>query len=60
MRSIAIGRKNHLFARSQTGGMAAAIAYTMIETAILNAFDLKAWLADILTRLPDYKTQSRR
>jgi hypothetical protein len=36
MRSIAIGRKNYLFVGSQTGGRAAAIAYTLIETAKLN------------------------
>ena len=33
MRSVAIGRKNYLFVGSQTGGRAAAIAYTLIETA---------------------------
>lgn len=30
MRSVAVGRKNYLFAGSQTGGRAAAIAYTLI------------------------------
>lgn len=38
-RSIAIGRKNYLFVGSQTGGRAAAIAYTLIETAKLNGVD---------------------
>ena len=33
MRSVAIGRKNYLVVGSQTGGKAAAIAYTLIETA---------------------------
>ncbi|MBT8153084.1 transposase, partial [Epibacterium ulvae] len=55
MRSIAIGRKNYLFVGSQTGGHAAAIAYTLIETAKLNDIDPQAWLADTLARLPDYK-----
>lgn len=36
MRSVAIGRKNYLFVGSLTGGRAAAIAYTLIETAKLN------------------------
>lgn len=36
MRSVSIGRKNYLFVGSQTGGRAAAIAYTLIETAKLN------------------------
>ena len=55
MRSIAIGRKNYLFLGSQTGGKAAAIAYTLIETAKLNGVDPQAWLADTLARIPDYK-----
>ena len=37
------------------GGKAAAIAYTLIETAKLNAVDPHAWLADTLARIPDYK-----
>jgi transposase len=42
MRSVAIGRKNYLFVGSQTGGRAAAIAYTLIETAKLNGIDPQA------------------
>jgi transposase len=55
MRSVAIGRKNYLFVGSQTGGRAAAIAYTLIETAKLNGVDPQAWLADTLARIPDWK-----
>ena len=55
MRSIALGRKNYLFVGSQTGGKAAAIAYTLIETAKLNNIDPHTWLADTLARIPDYK-----
>ena len=55
MRSVAIGRKNDLFVGSLTGGRAAAIAYTLIETAKLNGIDPQAWLADTLARIPDYK-----
>ena len=54
-RSVAIERKNDLFVGSQTGGKAAAIAYTLIETAKLNGVYLQAWLADTLARIPDYK-----
>lgn len=42
MRSVAIGRKNYLFVASQTGGKAAAIAYTLIKTAKLNNVDPQA------------------
>ena len=55
MRAIALGRKNYLFVGSETGGKAAAIAYTLIETAKLNATDPFVWLADTIARIPDYK-----
>jgi hypothetical protein len=55
IRSVAIGWKNHLFVGSQTGGRAAAIAYTLIETAKLNGVDALSWLADTLACIPDYK-----
>ena len=55
MRSVAVGRKNYLFVGSQTGGRAAAIAYTLIGTAKLNGIDPQGWLADTLACIPDYK-----
>ena len=39
MRPIALSRKNYLFVESESGGKAAAIAYTLIETAKLNTTD---------------------
>ena len=33
---------------------AAAIAYTLIETAKLNRVDPLAWLADVLARISDH------
>lgn len=55
MRCIAIGRKNYLFVGSEGGGKAAAIAYTLIETAKLNGVDPQAWLTDTLARIADHK-----
>ena len=55
MRGVAIGRKNWLFAGSEGGGKAAAIAYTLIETAKLNGVDPQAWLTDTLARIADHK-----
>ena len=55
MRPIALGRKNYLFMSSEGGGKAAAIAYTLIETAKLNGVDPQAWLTDILGRISDHK-----
>ena len=55
MRGVALGRKNYLFVGSQAGGRAAAIAYTLIETAKLNGVDPQSWLANTLARIPDHK-----
>ncbi|MDA0340513.1 MAG: IS66 family transposase [Proteobacteria bacterium] len=55
MRGVAIGRKNYLFMGSEGGGKAAAIAYTLIETAKLNSVDPQAWLNDTLARIADHK-----
>ena len=55
IKSVALGRKNYLFVGSEGGGKAAAIAYTLIETAKLNGVDPQAWLTDILGRIADHK-----
>jgi len=55
MRSIAVGRKNWLFAGSEGGGKSAAIAYTPIETAKLNGVDPQGRLTDTLARIADHK-----
>ncbi len=54
MKCVAMGRKNWTFAGSDAGGHRAAAMYTLIETAKLNDVDPRAWLADILQRLPNY------
>ncbi len=55
MRPIALGRKNYLFMGSDGGGKAAAIAYTLVETAKLNGVNPQAWLTDVLGRIADHK-----
>ena len=55
MKPVAIGRKNYLFVGSEGGGNAAAIAYTLIETAKLNGIDPQAWLTWVLGRIADQK-----
>jgi transposase len=55
MKPIALGRKNFLFVGSAGGGKAAAIAYTLIQTAKLNGVDPQAWLTDVLSRIADHK-----
>ncbi len=55
LRPIGIGRKNWLFADSDTGGETLARAMTIIETAKLNGLDPQAYLADVLDRIHDHK-----
>jgi transposase len=54
IRGLALGRKNYLFMGSEGGGQAAAIAYTLIETAKLNNVNPLAWLTSVLTRIADH------
>ena len=54
MKCVALGRKNWTFAGSDAGGHRAAAMYTLIETCKLNDVDPRAWLADLLKRLPDH------
>ena len=52
------GRRNWTFAGSDIGGHRAAAIYTLIETCRLNDIDPRAWLADILRRLPEPSLQA--
>ncbi|MEZ5470116.1 MAG: transposase [Lysobacterales bacterium] len=52
LREIAVGRKNWLFAGSERGGEACAIATSLIETAKAHGHDPLAYLTDVLERLP--------
>lgn len=54
LRGIAVGRRNWTFAGSDEGGRRAAAMYTLIETAKLNDVDPRAYLADVLARLPGH------
>ena len=51
---LALGRRNWTFAGSDAGGRRAAAMYTLIETCKLNDVDPRAWLADVLSRLPEH------
>ena len=55
LRGPVLGRKNYLFAGSDTGGTRAANLYTLIETAKLNHVDPQAWLTHVLAHIPDHK-----
>jgi transposase len=54
LRAVAIGRKNYLFAGSDTGGERAAAIYTLIGSAKLNRVDPAAYLRFVLERIADH------
>jgi transposase len=54
LRRVVVGRNNWLFAGSPRGGRAAAIHYSLIESARRHDHDPFAYLRDILTRLPTH------
>ena len=54
LRGVAVGRKNYLFAGSDTGGERAAVIYTLIESAKLSGLNPHAWLTDVLARIADH------
>jgi transposase len=54
MRPMTLGRKNWLFAGSDSGGRSAAAAYSLIQTARLNQLDPEAYLRHVLQRIADH------
>ena len=55
MRGIALGRKNWLFAGSDTGGETVASICTLIETAKINGVNPWKYLKQVLTQIQDHK-----
>jgi transposase len=54
LRAVALGRKNYLFAGSDSGGERAAAIYSLIGSAKLNGLDPEAYLRDVLPRIADH------
>jgi hypothetical protein len=54
LRSVALGRRNYLFAGADSGGERAAAMYGLIGTAKLNGVDPEAWLRYVLTHIADH------
>ncbi|MFY8135796.1 MAG: IS66 family transposase, partial [Aquimonas sp.] len=52
LRVVALGRKNWLFGGSEAGGHAASVFYTLIESAKAQGHNPRAYLEDVLRRLP--------
>lgn len=57
MRSIALGRKNYLFAGSDSGGATAAAIYTITETAKLNGVNPWVYMKQVLGRIQDHNAK---
>jgi transposase len=51
IRPVALGRKNWLFAGSDSGGERAALFYTLIRTATLNGVEPEAYLRDVIAHI---------
>jgi transposase len=54
LRAVALGRKNYLFAGSDTGGERAAAIYSLIGSAKLNGLDPEAYLREVLSCIADH------
>ena len=55
MKPVALSRKNWLFAGSERGGHAAAVMFSLIETARLNGVEPYAYLRDVLERINGHR-----
>jgi transposase len=51
IRPVALGRKNHLFAGSNTGGHRWAIISSLVETCKMNGVEPYAYIRDVLERM---------
>lgn len=54
IRCIGIGRKNWLFAGSDSGGVRAATFYTIIRTCVLNGIEPEAYLREVLACIGEF------
>ncbi len=54
LRAVALGRKNYLFAGSDSGGERAAAIYSLLGSAKLNGIDPEAYLSSVLRRIADH------
>src|SRR4030095_1714291 len=54
LRPVALGRKNYLFAGSDSGGERAAAMYSLLGSAKLNGIDPEAYLSYVLARIADH------
>jgi transposase len=58
IRPVALGRKNYLFADTVNGARSSAIAYSIIQTAIMNGLNPYQYLLHLFTELPTVLTKN--
>ncbi|HJL16604.1 MAG TPA: transposase domain-containing protein, partial [Sandaracinaceae bacterium LLY-WYZ-13_1] len=59
LRDVAMGRRNYLFAGSDTGAERAAIVYSILGGCALNGVEPWAYLNDVVQRIVDGWPMSR-
>ena len=60
LRPVVVGRKNWMFAGNEAGGKAAAVFYSLIESAKRHGLNVADYLEDVIRRLPSYPAQRLR
>ena len=59
IRPLALGRKNYLFCGNDASAYRAAIVYSLIGTCKAAGIELRAWMEDVLRKLPYYLRDDR-
>ena len=55
LRGVAIGRKNYLFCGDDDAAQRAAVVYSLLATCKAHGVNERAWLEDVLRRIPEYE-----
>lgn len=59
IRPLALGRKNYLFCGNDASAYRAAIVYSLISTCKAADVDPRAWMEDVLRKIPYYQRDQR-
>ena len=60
LRPVVVGRKNWMFAGNEAGGKAAAVFYSLIESAKRHGLNVADYLEDVIRRLPSHPAHRLR
>lgn len=60
LRPVVMGRKNWLFAGSETGGQTMAVFYSLIQSAMRHGLNVAQYLEDVMRRLPSHSAHRIR